>query len=212
MKSPAKIQLSKQEIDLVNNTQWILSKHIIIKKVFEMFGELSKNIGSIIDPYKYLFPENIKYQDGKITRGENYQLLPYLILDYPSFFWKDRVVAIRSMFWWGNFFSITLHLSGVYKKKFITNNVAVLSFLQKNNFFICVNKNEWQHHFETDNYLPASAIDLIQFEKINKNNFFKASKKIPLGEWENANEFLLNSFVEIIQLLQINYPACKKDL
>ena len=212
MCSPAKIQISPQEMELVTHTQWILTKHVIIKKVFEMFGEINEIFKKQATPYHYLFPENIKHQNGKISRGENYQLLPYAILDYPSFFWKNRVFAVRTMFWWGNFFSITLHLSGEHKDKYIPSSKEIFSFLQKNNYFICINEDEWQHHFEEDNYIPASSIGFNQFEKINEKYFIKISKKIPLTEWDNVNDFFLNCFKEIIELLQINSPAGKKDL
>ena len=198
-------------MELVNNTEWILAKHIIIKKVFEMFGEVNELYKQEAKPLHYLFPENIKQQNGKISRGENYQLLPYAILDYPSFFGKDSIFAVRTMFWWGNFFSVTLHLSGVHKEKYTSNSEALLRFLQKNNFFICINEDEWQHHFSNDNYIDPSSINLDQFEKINEGSFFKIAKKLPLTEWESANEFFINSFKEIMQLLQINYPAGKKD-
>jgi hypothetical protein len=207
-----KIQLSPQEMELVSHTQWILTKHIIIKKVFEMFGEINEMFKKEAEPYYYLFPENIKHQNGKISRGENYQLLPYAILDYPSFFWKHRIFAIRTMFWWGNFFSITLHLSGEHKEKYISSSKHIFLFLQENNFLICINEDEWQHHFEADNYISASSIDLAQFQEINKKPFFKISKKLSLTEWDNANEFFLKTFREIMQLLQINYPTGKKDL
>jgi hypothetical protein len=209
---PAKIQLSPEELELVNNTQWILSKHTITKKLYEMFGDLSHELKKEAQPFNDLFPEDLKYQTGKISRGENYRLLPYVILDYPAFFWKDRIFAIRTMFWWGNFFSVTFHLSGMYKDQFTSNEPGLFSVLQNTDFFICVNSDEWQHHFEKDNYEPASAITFEEFKKINQKDFFKISKKIPLSQWENANAFLLNSFREIMQLLQINYPAGKKDL
>ncbi|MDQ6756870.1 MAG: hypothetical protein M3004_08035 [Bacteroidota bacterium] len=212
MHSKAKIHLSPKEIELVQNTGWILTKHIITKKVFEMFGDISRGIKNEIEPYHYLFPENIKHQNGKITRGENYRLLPYVILDYPSFFWKDRVFAIRTMFWWGNFFSVTLHLSGEHKEKFIRNTSEIFSFLQKNNFFICINEEEWQHHFGEDNYIPAKSISLEQSQKIIGKDFFKISKKIPVTEWNSADNFIINSFREVMQFLVINCPNDKKDL
>ena len=57
-------------------------------------------------------PEAVIQSSPKITRGENYQLLPYVILDYPRCFQKEQVFAIRTMFWWGKGISITLHVSG----------------------------------------------------------------------------------------------------
>ena len=37
--SPAKIQLSVEELQLVQNAQWLLTKNIIIEKVYTLFGE-----------------------------------------------------------------------------------------------------------------------------------------------------------------------------
>lgn len=206
-----KIQLSPQETELVANTEWILVKHSIIKKVYAMFGDINELIKTEAKAFNDLFPGNIKNQNGKISKGENYQQLPYVILDYPAFFEKENIFAIRTMFWWGNFFSVTLHLSGIFKEQLDNKNPTIFSFLQKNNFFICVNKNEWEHHFEEDNYKHASAISLQQFEKINQKDFFKISKKIALSQWNETNDFVINSFREIMQLLQISYQGDKKD-
>src|SRR5438552_3801445 len=99
---PAKLQLSETETELIKNTEWILSKHVITRKVYSLFGEISELLKTEAEPYNYIFPDNIKYQSGKISKGENYRLLPYVILDYPSFFWKEKIFAVRTMFWWGN--------------------------------------------------------------------------------------------------------------
>jgi hypothetical protein len=212
MKDGAKIQLSAHEMKLVNNSEWILTKHQIIKKVYEMFGEINNIMKKELIYLNHLFPENIKYQGGKISKGENYQLLPYVILDYPSFFWKNNIFAVRTMFWWGNFFSVTLHLSGHHKTKFINNNPALLSFLKKNNFSICVNEEEWQHNFEEGNYIPATLISGYAYQQSIEQPFFKIAKKLPLTEWESAYDFIMESFKEILDLLQINFRGGKKDL
>ncbi len=210
METITKIQISPQETELVLNKEWILAKHSIIKKVYAMFGEINELMKTEAESVNYLFPD-IKNQNGKISKGENYQQLPYVILDYPAFFDKENIFAIRTMFWWGNFFSITLHLSGNFKEQFDNKNPKVFSLLQKNNFFICINDDEWEHHYQKDNYLHSAAITLQQFKKINQKKFLKISKKIPLSQWNEANDFVINSFREIIQLLQISYPGDKKD-
>jgi len=212
METTAKIQLSPEEFELVNNTQWIVSKHIITKKVYDMLGEISEILKNQSSDINRLFPENLKYQNPKISKGENYQLLPYVMLDYPAFFWKDRIIAIRTMFWWGNFFSVSLHLSGVHKKQLSLNNAKVLSFLQKNEFYICINHKEWEHHFLPDNYIKASEITNLLYDEINQKHFFKVAKKIPLTQWNNAGEFIQETFKKIIELLQISYQGDRKDL
>ncbi len=212
MKYGAKLHLSADEITLINNKEWILTKHQIIKRIYEMFGEINDIMKKEIKYLDHLFPENIRYQGGKISRGENYQLLPYVILDYPSFFWKNNIFAVRTMFWWGNFFSVTLHLSGHHKTKFINNNPSLLSFLKKNDFSICINEEEWQHHFEEGNYIPATVISGDVYQKSVEQPFFKIAKKISLSELDGAYDFIMDNFKKILELLQINYQGGKKDL
>jgi hypothetical protein len=211
MYNPTKLRLSAEEMDLVNDTKWILTKHRIVKKVYELFGEINDMMKNEVARREYLFPESLNSQAGKISKGENYQMLPYVILDYPSFFVKDNIFAVRTMFWWGNFFSITLHLSGYHKAKLISNPFN-FSFLKKNNFFICAGEDEWEHHFEEANYALATTITDAEYNEIMKQGFFKVAKKLPLTQWDNAGDFIMKSFGEILELLQLNFQGDKKDL
>ena len=106
------------------------------------------------------------------------------------------------MFWWGNFFSITLHLSGDYKK--INEKKIIASFqpLRENGFSCCINEDEWKHHFEITNYVPLTTIDKNAFEDIIRNkSFIKLANKIPLEQWDDAEEILLTSFKQIFKIL-----------
>ncbi|MEI9808974.1 MAG: hypothetical protein WDO16_14545 [Bacteroidota bacterium] len=93
-----------------------------------------------LQPYITVLPPEVIKISPKISKGENYKGLPYLVLDYPRYFEKDNHFAVRSMFWWGNFFSSTLHLSGIYKKKYTSAIEASFTQLQENDFFICVKR------------------------------------------------------------------------
>jgi len=212
MKDKTKIQLSEEERDLVINTEWILTKHRVVKKVYEMFGEINEMMRQELIHHNHLFPENLKYRGGKISKGDNYQLLPYVILDYPSFFGKNNIFAVRTMFWWGNFFSVTLHLSGDHKTKYINNSSALFSFLKRNNFSICVSEQEWQHHFRENNYVSSQTLTYLEYQRIVEMPFFKVAKKLSVTHWDEAPDFIIKTFREVLQLLQINFPGDKKDL
>ena len=139
----------------------------------------------------------------KISKGENYKGLPYLVLDHPRYFEKDNNFAIRSLFWWGNFFSITLHLSGNYKKMYESKIYTSFMLLKEEDFFICISPDQWEHHFEINNYLPLDEIDNAQFKKyISDKEFIKLAKKIPLLQWNNAENILFDSFRRIIHMLK----------
>jgi len=211
MEGQTKIQLSNVEMDLVNNTAWILTKHDIIKKVYLLFGALSESMRKELAPYEKYLPSEVIQKSAKITRGENYKMLPYVVLDYPAFFNKDHIFAVRTLFWWVNFFSITLHLSGKYKHAHVPGTSTLLTALKKHNFFVCINDSAWQHHFEPTNYVAAATFSLGEFEKIYAQDFFKVARKVPLTEWGNAGDLLLDSFRVILQLVKANFPGGEKD-
>lgn len=205
MNELAKIHLSELEMELVNNKDWILAKQKIIEKVYHLFGKLHHNYRIIIENKKELLPSIFQKPGGKISKGENYKGLPYAILDYPAMFSKEDIFAIRTIFWWGNFFSISLHLSGKYFKPGETIS-QWLSFFQQKQFFICINENEWEHDFYSSNFVEIKEMDKNRIDMLGKKDFFKVAKKIELSEWNNAQELLEKSFKEIIEFIEISFP------
>ncbi len=131
------------------------------------------------------------------------------MLDYPALFQKENVFAIRTMFWWGNFFSITLHISGQARLEKM-NLKNVLTHLREKNFFVCINDNEWQHTFESNNYVSINDLGQKDYEQIFSKNFFKISKKIEVTKWNEAFGFLEKSFRELTELININFQAGEK--
>jgi hypothetical protein len=203
MAGVSKLILSHGEMELVSNTDWILTKRIIIDKVNMLFGALAGSMEQIVLAEQKIFPEAVVSSTPKIAKGENYQQLPYVILDYPRCFEKENVFAIRTMFWWGNFFSCTLHLSGRYKLQFagaLLNNIAVL---KENDFYICINKNEWEHHFEAGNYIAVNALSPQEIHTIiNGHQFIKLAAKFSLHQCNEMDVLLEECFSAIIQLLK----------
>lgn len=188
----AKIRLSSTEMELVTNADWILTKNTIIEKTKLLFGQLqddwTKSLESAaVADYTKIPP--------KISKGENYRGLPYLILDYPRIFDKENIFAIRTMFWWGNFFSITLHMAGRYKQQFEEKCVQAYSLFRDNGFFICINKDQWEHHFDPSNYIAASHLSPTEWVKIiSENSFIKIANKLPVHQWNDAADKLAHEF------------------
>ncbi|RYG35601.1 MAG: hypothetical protein EOO01_31385, partial [Chitinophagaceae bacterium] len=101
----SKLQLSAEELTMVQDSHWLLTKNSIMQKANVLFGEcaawLQANFPSQPSDHAVLF------NSPKIARGENYEGLPYVMLDYPRLFGKENIFAFRTMFWWGNFISVT---------------------------------------------------------------------------------------------------------
>jgi hypothetical protein len=121
----AKIQLSAEELSLVQNAGWLLTKNTIIEKVFALFGDVAHQMRDNFAAGEGIIPAEVLVPSPKISKGENYKGLPWVMLDYPRFFNREDAFAIRTMFWWGHFFSVTLHLKGAYLPQ--SNSMYVLA-------------------------------------------------------------------------------------
>ncbi|MEO8720005.1 MAG: hypothetical protein ABI372_02800 [Ginsengibacter sp.] len=211
MDEEAKIQLSMFEMELVNNTEWIFTKQLIIKKVYHLFGRLNDEYKKIVDAEKQFLPLELQKPGGKITKGENYKGLPYLILDYPSIFGKENIFAVRTLFWWGNFFSISFHLSG---KAMIDHgdHLNKNMFLKENNFSVCVHETQWEHDFDRSNFVNINELTKNEIERLYEKSYFKIAKKIELRDWNLAEVFLINTFKEIIKFIKLSFPGDKITL
>lgn len=211
MNDQAKISLSAFEMELITNTEWILAKQLIIEKVFHLFGQLNEDFKRILAEEKEIFIPEWQKKNGKISKGENYKGLPYIILDYPALFSKENIIAIRTLFWWGNFFSISLHLSGKYVEK-IYQSPAIFKFLKDNEFSVCINEDEWQHDFDESNFVNINKLNKDEIRKILEKPFFKIAQKTDLPQWDKAAVFLRENFKKIIDFISLSFPACEKVL
>lgn len=206
MTEETKITLSPKELELVCNTEWILTKLTIIAKVYQMFGSAAEKMKEVIERKEGKIASVLAGQSPKIFRGENYRQLPYVILDYPRQFGKDETIAIRTMFWWGNFFSLTLQLAGIHKQRSLSAILAKFTDLQRKHYWICVHTSQWEHHFEGDNYVGLATLSKDQFAGIlERESFLKLAIKHPLSGWTAAPNFIEESFKEMIDLLETSY-------
>ncbi|MGC4037413.1 MAG: hypothetical protein QM764_15740 [Chitinophagaceae bacterium] len=198
----AKIRLSAKEMELAMNADWILTKNGIIEKGKILFGLLQDKMISHLNSLSNLLPPEALRIPPKISKGENYNGLPYLMLDYPRVFYKQNIFAIRTMFWWGNFFSITLHLGGDYKIEFSNKILKMSHQLRNSEFFLCINEEEWEHHFDATNYAAVSNLSSEEFHSIVAvKSFVKLAKKYPINTWDNAVEQLSDDFTIITGML-----------
>lgn len=201
MSGETKITLSEDELALVTNADWILTKQLITQKVYALLSAQIPAIRSALLNRQTHLPAAVIQSVPKIYKGESYLQLPYVMLDYPRCFDKEDIFAIRTMFWWANFFSITLHLSGKYKC-FLKEDVYKNELLKGNNFFVGVNDNQWQHHFNEDNFLPYDKLTTgQQIKSFEKNKFIKLALKFDLQQWSTMDTLLNDGYKKIAALI-----------
>jgi hypothetical protein len=227
----AKIRLSKEELALVMDPDWILTKNSIMGKVGTLFAELSGDMRESFRPQAIssklqaislkqivnksgsqlaansLQLENdslplelpLNWATPKISRGENYKGLPYMVLDYPRAFGREDVLAIRTLFWWGHYFSVTLHLKGRYKTLFLPVIQERITLLAAAGFHVNVSEEEWRHELDPENYLPLQGNTGTAMLK--ERSFLKLSAKCGLDRWDDADSVLLELFRVLVEVL-----------
>jgi hypothetical protein len=196
----SKIHLSEAELDLVLNAGVILTKNAIIKKTIALLGEVQDRI---LQEKETNFSSNTIFSvSPKISKGENYLDLPYVVLDYPRISHDENLCFIRSMFWWGNFFSSTLQLSGIYKEKNIKKLTSSYQLFSSHHYFIGISADPWQHHFEATNFRSIDSLSRKEFELVlDKQPYIKIAARWPLEEWNLAANALFQSWNLLIRLI-----------
>ena len=203
---------------LVMEPGWILTKNSIIKKVVELFAGLSGEYRAALeglasapaavapDPAA---PEaaaampataavaGSPFGSPKISKGENYQGLPYVMLDYPRLFGREDVLAIRTFFWWGHSFSVTIHLKGTYRDRYLPVLQQRWAELAAAGFHVGISEDEWRHEHIPETYRP-----IVSAEELSvSSSFLKLSAACGLDRWEEAHEVLLGLFRVLVNVL-----------
>lgn len=195
-----KIQFLPAEMELVSSPDIILTKNAILQKIKSFFEEMQMKQQDVLKKYSSQLREEVLRISPKISRGENYKGLPWLVLDNPRHFQHNNIFAIRTMFWWGNFFSITLHVSGNNKNDLLKNLTGNVLLLAKNDFYIYNGTKEWEHDIDPDSYKKISGINEEELQRIfSTNNFLKIAVKFSIGSLEAIEDKLLRNYELLVK-------------
>jgi hypothetical protein len=178
----SKIHLSSAERELMGNAEIILTKNRVLQKAKILLQEVEKSqLQCKVLPWK----EQPFLTSPKISRGENYEGLPWMILDFPRMSSSEDLFFIRSLFWWGRFFSCTLQLAGKSKMIFAEKIAAAYPLLKS--MYIGIHENPWIHHFEGDNYQLIGNWSQHEFTRhCRESVHLKIADKWQLDCWEEA--------------------------
>ena len=186
-----KVKFEKDELVILTQPEFFLTKKRLGVKINDLLSQCIPLIQEKLEENSSHLPLNIINSQPKISRGENYLSFPWHILDYPRDFGKEDIFALRTLCWFGNGFSLSLHLSGDFAKMYIDGIAANLSILAKNNFYICIHSDPFQHHFEEDNIIPCRDFILAGSSihwLLENNKFIKIVKLFSFDEIDSLPE------------------------
>lgn len=195
------MKLTDEELSILKNKEFLILKNSVSEKVISYLAEIERALHAQVKSSAFAFPDGTFIKAGKIAKGEQYQSLPYFILDYPRLFSQKEIFAFRSMLWWGNHYSCTLHLQGSFLKQH--QEKLVHNLAQANDLYFCVNDQPWDYHYEANNYQAVSELSTTDMNQlINHNGFMKISDYIPVDAWSDFKPFTLNSFARFLLLIK----------
>jgi hypothetical protein len=198
----AKIRLSQEELALATDARVMLVKGSVIGKVTALFDDLSGRQDAVLQTYSELIPEALG-TPAKVSRGENYRGQPYVVLDNPRHFHPGDIFAIRTMFLWGHCLSVTLHLRGAHRERFLPTLEAALPRCAAAGLYVCVGAKEWEHHFGEDNYLPARDMSPRSWQDLLRDrSFTKLAYALPLEVINEEPGRLMSAYTGMLALLR----------
>lgn len=178
------INLTKKELLFANNPQYPLTKQTIFKKLAESFHHLSDEVAKKY-PYLLLVTENEIIQ-GKISRGENYRFMPYLVSDTPQIKEKHFPVLFRVVFWWGHSFVLHYYIRKEHVSKLKINDL-------KGSYINTGDQHIWENDLEDKSWLKLNKLSNKKISTIiDGSNYIHLAKKVRIKDFESLNGICLN--------------------
>ncbi|WP_339788901.1 hypothetical protein [uncultured Imperialibacter sp.] len=194
---------STEEIDLMGDSELLLTKRKVISKMADRFSFVEGKFKQLMQSETGLhLPPDTLVKAGKVSRGENYKGLPYIVLDYPRLMTRHDVLNIRLLFWWGHYFTLSLHMAGGFwqeRKPNILKNIGALTF-EKIRFQ--VDGSPWENDIFSGNFHDLNPSDSVQTLSIEKSTFLRLSYYLPLHEIPNLDEFATKGFKKFMSILK----------
>lgn len=192
------MSLSDKELAMIEDKDFLISKIRVISEIENLLGNTKDRLIEVIERKNLKLLHELEFKKDRIFKGEYYRELPFVTLDFPSIFEKETVFAYRTMFWWGNFFSITLHLQGKYLELYRAKLLSNFDMLLHQDIYFCIGETPWEYHYGKDNYVKLSS---QHKEIIANSSFIKLSKRIPLEQIESVPQISSSFFLHLATIL-----------
>lgn len=188
---------SEQELALVFNANFIYQKNKLLQNVSILLGELAETLQDKMLPLRLKFNSELLDKSGKISRGEQYKGLPYLVLDAP-FLMKDKEFIIcRTMFWWGHYITLNILIKGNYFK---ANTLDLKDNLKMNQAILFLKgKDLWDNDLNSSSYKEINESNTSEIiSQFDDFGFLRLSKKLRFEELGSLEEKAIEFYKMLI--------------
>lgn len=166
-------KLTKHELDFISDPIYMQMKQKLIRN----FYDAMHGMGSWLMA-KYYPNSKLNF---KVTRGENYLDMPYVVLDTPQLSTQYMENHLRIMLWWGHYISLQYFI-GVDE-----NTVTKLKQLKHLPYKVLTTDNLFNNKLEDLDFVETSALNEKHF---TPNKLTKICYRVELSELENLEQHI----------------------
>lgn len=179
---------SSEELSFIGDTQFPLLKLEAMEKVKLMLQELGSLMLS--EP---ILPATTKPVNYKISRGESYKKLPYMILDVPQLTSQNLHRAGRIMFWWGKYFMLMYY----WDQTIESCNKLLADMRQLKNNYILIGEDIWSNDIEEAQWKECSTITDNDFLALKTQKIIKLAALLPIKDYAFLGDAAVNFYSQI---------------
>lgn len=169
-------KLTNQQLLLASNSDYPRIKHEVIAFFMNRFQELGIHFQN---RFEHQLLNNKQF---KITRGENYKLMPYVVLDYPQISDANFRILLRTMFWWGHYISLSLYIH-----KSLFSQCLPSGQLMPLETYLLTDSDIWNQQINKNSYAMITSTDEL-VTAAAKCDYLKLSTILPIEQYEQLNE------------------------
>ena len=166
-------KLTKHELDFISDPIYMQMKQKLIRN----FYDAMHGMGSWLMA-KYYPNSKLNF---KVTRGENYMDMPYVVLDTPQLSTQHMENHLRVMIWWGHYISMQ------YFIWIDENTMAKLKQLTHLPYKVLITDNLFNNKLEDVDFVDTSNINE---NSLTPNKLTKICCSVALSELENLEQHI----------------------
>ncbi len=182
MAQKSRIKLTKPELDFISDPLLMQIKQKLIRNLQLYLNGLGQHLAETF------YTADTNY---KISRGENYQDQPYVVLDVPQLKLNHMHGNLRVVFWWGNYMSLQYFIG-------VEDNLATqIQQLPANNYVTLVTTDLFSNNLQEPCFMASTQIEPSHLQALHTT---KICQQIAFNQLENLEE-LTNQFLTVMQKL-----------
>lgn len=158
------MQLDTAELKLVQNTTYPLLKQAAMEKLKAVLTQTATELLQHDEIAKHVSQKQVK-----ISAGENYLNLPYLVADVPKLTSANPHLHIRILFWWGNYFACQFFVDTIQ----VNPQRLLVNLPQLEAVYVLVSDNIWHNNINDDCWKLATDLTDDDYAALLKQQTIK---------------------------------------